>query len=148
MITPIVFTVMPFSKGTEEVWKSGILAACRALGWECLRADMINSPGFVVPQIYDSISRADVIIGEMSDRNPNVFYEIGFAHALGKPTILLAASSDDLRAFDTQGFRHFLHGGAASVAREVLLKVLPELESQILIEPVVPNAVTLYDGLP
>src|ERR1051326_4311972 len=120
------FAVMPFSSRTEEIWASGILSACRALGWDCLRADMINSPGFVVPQIYDLIGSADVIIGEMSDRNPNVFYEIGFAHALGKPTILLAASGEDLRAFDTQGFRHFLHGGSASAARDVLLKVLPE----------------------
>jgi len=126
-----VFTVMPFSERTLKVWESGIRAACRALGWQCLRADMINTPGFVVPQVYDSINSADLVIGEMSDRNPNVFYEIGFAHALGKPTVLLAASSDDLKAFDTQGFRHFLHGGDATKARDILMSVLPEIGESI-----------------
>ena len=140
-----VFTVMPFSDRSKNVWESGICAACKALGWRCLRADMINAPGFVVPQVYDSINSADLVIGEMSDRNPNVFYEIGFAHALGKPTVLLAASSDDLKAFDTQGFRHFLHSGDATRARDILLRVLPEIDESISVQPAIPNGITLYE---
>ena len=106
---------------------------------------MINTPGFVVPQVYDSINSADLVIGEMSDRNPNVFYEIGFAHALGKPTVLLAASSDDLKAFDTQGFRHFLHGGDATKARDILMSVLPEIGESISGQPSIPDGITLYE---
>jgi len=136
---------MPFSDRLASLWTLGISRACQELGWRCVRADMIHTPGFVVGQLYQSITAADVIIGEMTDRNPNVFYEVGFAHALGKPTILLAETSDDLKAFDTQGLRHFLHGGDPAVVRETLARVLPEIEAQLSIEPMIPDATTLYE---
>jgi nucleoside 2-deoxyribosyltransferase len=103
-----VFTVMPFSEALDGIWKAGIEGACQTLGYQVDRADSINRPGFIVNQIYDLIADADVIIGEMTGANPNVFYEIGFAHALGKETILLATSRDDLNVFDLAGRRHFL----------------------------------------
>lgn len=56
-----------------------------------------------------------------------MFYEVGWAHALNKPTILCAKSSDDLRAFDTAGYRHVLHGGKAYVMRKKLNEVVPDV---------------------
>jgi hypothetical protein len=75
-----VFTVMPFSEALSSIWEAGIVAACRDLGFECLRSDLIGTPGTIITQICDSIAAADVVVGEMSEKNPNVFYEIGFAH--------------------------------------------------------------------
>jgi hypothetical protein len=137
---------MPFSEPASKIWQDGIRAACRDLGFECLRSDLISTPGFIVTQIYQSIADADVIIGEMSERNLNVFYEIGFAHALGKHTVLLATSDDDLKVFDTQGRQHFLHRGDPERAREYLTKTLREIEQQRLaVEPQVPQGVVLYE---
>jgi hypothetical protein len=139
------FVVMPFSEQLVDLWKKGIYRACQDCGWECVRADMISSPGFIVGQLYQSIAAADLIIGEMTDRNPNVFYEIGYANALGKPTVLLATTGDDLKAFDTQGLRHFLHGGQPDKVRTTLMQVLPEMEAQLALEPRVPDSRILYE---
>lgn len=140
-----VFVVMPFSDDLAVLWKSGILRICQDLGWTCKRADDITTPGSVVGQLYESINQADVIIGEMTGRNPNVFYEIGYAHALGKPTILLATSADDLKAFDAQGFRHLIHFGDPAIVRTTLKKVLDECELQLSAEITVPGGKTLYE---
>jgi hypothetical protein len=140
-----VFVVMPISARTDDLWHLGIRETCARLGWNCTRADAITEPGFIVTQIHGQLSSADVVIGEMSERNPNVFYEIGYAHALGKHTILLAGSSEDLIAFDTQGFRHFLHSGSAFRVRKILEEVLPAVESHVCHTPSVPGGETLYE---
>jgi len=140
-----VFTVMPFSDAVSKIWNAGILAACQKLGFDCVRADLINRPGFVVNQVYDAIAAADVIIGDMSGSNPNVFYEIGFAHALGKETILLATSPDDLKPFDTSGRRHFLHRGDPERTRGYLIDALRGIEQLLAVEPKVPHGAVLFE---
>jgi hypothetical protein len=135
---------MPFSGSTDPIWE-GISAGCRDVGFRCLRADQLKSPGFIVDQIYSSIAAADIIVGEMSDRNANVFYEVGYAHAIGKPTILLAARAEDLKAFDTAGFRHFLHSGDPATARKILFDVLPQIDEQLQVEPVIPGGKVLFE---
>jgi hypothetical protein len=141
-----VFAVMPFSEALFPIWEAGIRAACDDLKFECLRSDLIGTPGTIITQVCDSIGAADVVVGEVSERNPNVFYEIGFAHALGKETILLATSSDNLIAFDLQHRRHFLHGGDPQRVREHLIKTLRASEQQRLaVENNVPGGVILYE---
>jgi hypothetical protein len=116
---------MPFAKELEDLWQLGIQETILKLGCVCIRADKIDLPGFVVSQIYNQILEADVVIAEMTGQNPNVFYEVGWAHALGKPTILCATNSDELRVFDTQAYRHILHDGRAYVLRKELNRIVP-----------------------
>ena len=66
------------------------LAASNAGGFFCQRSDDITKPGRISLQILQAIGDADLIVADLSEHNPNVMYELGFAHALGKPTILLA----------------------------------------------------------
>jgi len=54
--------------------------------------------------MQQAIERAAVVIAEITPRNPNVFYEVGYAHALGKPTILLARRGSEL-PFDIRSYR-------------------------------------------
>lgn len=74
-----VFAVMPISERTEDLWQLGIYETCTRLGWACTRADAVMEPGFIVSQIQQQLNAADVVIGEVTERNPNVFYEIGLA---------------------------------------------------------------------
>jgi hypothetical protein len=48
---------------------------------------------------------ARLIVADCTDRNPNVFYEIGLAHTIGKPTILLTQKSEDV-PFDLRHLRY------------------------------------------
>jgi hypothetical protein len=136
---------MPISKETENPW-FGIQETCQRLRWECTRADILRTPGPVVDQIYSQIRAADVVIGEMTGGNPNVFYEIGIAHALGKTTVLLAASKEDLTAFDLNHIRHHFHDGLLRNLRGILEEVLANIEigGHPEYEPTLPNGEVLY----
>jgi hypothetical protein len=68
--------------------------------------------------VYDSITRARVIIAELTGRNPNVFYELGIAHEQAKAVVQITQSIDDV-PFDVRHLRTVVYGwGAeANVAR-------------------------------
>jgi hypothetical protein len=127
MTPPRVFVIMPFAEEFDDLWQLGIRDTLVNLGCVCDRADAIETPGFIMSQIYDQIARADVIIAEMTGQNANVFYEVGYAHALDIPTVLCARDRNELRAFDTQSYRHILHQGRAHILRDHLNTIIPEL---------------------
>jgi nucleoside 2-deoxyribosyltransferase len=77
------------------------------------------------------IKTADVVIAELSGANPNVFLEIGYAWGKGRPTILLAKSSEELR-FDVRGQRVLKYENLVEL-RKALRKELKELKKQQLI---------------
>jgi len=70
----------------------------------CLRADNIYGNKPIIEDIWKSINEASIIIAELTERNPNVFYEVGMAHTIGKPTILITQSMDDV-PFDLKHLR-------------------------------------------
>jgi nucleoside 2-deoxyribosyltransferase len=68
------------------------------------RADEVYGPGVIIADIVKQIVESKLIIAEITPANPNVYYEIGYAHALGKPTILIAEKATEL-PFDVSPFR-------------------------------------------
>ena len=73
----------------------------------------------ILERIYNQISRADIVVAEMTGRNPNVFYEAGYAHGLGKPVILLTKSVDDI-PFDLRHYPHIVYQESIVTLREQL----------------------------
>ena len=73
-------------------------------GIVCHRADKELRPGEIVNQLIESLSDADVVIADLTGRNPNVFYELGVRHALRNNTIIIAQDLDDI-PFDLRGMR-------------------------------------------
>lgn len=102
------FVVMPFSPELDDVYHFGIQKTVQALGGACERADEIQHTGGILEKIYDSIRTASIIIAEVSFPNSNVFYEIGFAHALGKPVVLLTRDISS-SPFDLRGYNHIVY---------------------------------------
>lgn len=88
----IVFVSMPFSKASDERYRLAIKPACKSVGAVCERADELMFKRSVVQEVYAHIAKADVIVADISELNPNVTYELGYAHALGKTTLLLTDS--------------------------------------------------------
>lgn len=80
---------MPFASDYNCVWQT-IKQACKELEIDVVRADEIQEIGPIINQIFKSIENADLLIAEISEKNPNVYYEVGVSHSLGKPTVLLA----------------------------------------------------------
>ena len=61
----------------------------------------------MLDRIYNQIAKSDVIISDMTGKNPNVFYETGYAHALGKRVLMLTQSVHDI-PFDLKHFQHII----------------------------------------
>ncbi|HEV2036257.1 MAG TPA: hypothetical protein VGU71_19050 [Candidatus Dormibacteraeota bacterium] len=85
-----IFVLMPFEDRQQPVYDAIRAAVATVKGYICKRSDEITTPGRISFQIIEAIQRADLIIVDLWGHNPNVMYELGFAHAAGKPTILLA----------------------------------------------------------
>ena|ERR1035437_7115482 len=86
---PFVFVLMPFDSSFDDIYKLGIKAACHDAGAYCERVDEQILDESMLERIYNQIYKADIIVADMTGKNPNVFYEAGYAHALGKSTILM-----------------------------------------------------------
>jgi hypothetical protein len=91
------FVMMPFASPIGEYFKSIYEPAIEKAGLLPLRADDdIFSTGKIMDQIWSRINNARVLVAELTGRNPNVFYELGLAHALHKPVVLVSSNQEDV----------------------------------------------------
>jgi hypothetical protein len=115
---PRAFIVMQFSSPFDEIYSDVIKKACEDNGIEPVRADEIYGPGLIVADVAQEILRSKLIIADITPRNANVFFEVGYALALNKPTILLAEKTTEL-PFDLSAFRVLFYensiGGKAKI---------------------------------
>ncbi len=116
-----VFVLMPFSEDFEDVYKAGIKPAVQEAGAYCERLDEQIFHESMLERIYNQISKADLIVADMTGRNPNVFYEVGYAHALGKRVILLTQNGDDI-PFDLKHYPHIVYLGKIAQLKDELAK--------------------------
>ncbi|MFY8036901.1 MAG: hypothetical protein ACOVMQ_07020 [Cyclobacteriaceae bacterium] len=97
MSKPFVLVLMPYAESFNDIYENGIKAACNSkeIDMYCERVDEQIYEERVLDRIYNQINKADYIIADLSGKNPNVFYETGYAHALGKDVILLINDATD-----------------------------------------------------
>ena len=119
---PFAFVLMPFSAEFNDVYTLGIKAACHEAGAYCERVDEQIFTESILDRIYNQISKADIIVSDMSTRNPNVFYETGYAHALGKQVILLTQRADDI-PFDMKHYPHIIYSSITHLKVELKRRV-------------------------
>lgn len=81
--------IMPFHKRYSKIY-SLIKSACVQRGYNCHRSDETYAPDNILKTVIELISRSRFIIAVIDSRNPNVYYELGICHALGKKVILIA----------------------------------------------------------
>lgn len=101
---PKAFVVMQFSSPYNEVYRDAIEPLVREIGFEPLRVDDIFEPTIIINDIKNQVAEASIVIAEITEANPNVYYEVGLSHAMGKPTILLAHRGTKL-PFDVGPYR-------------------------------------------
>lgn len=99
------FVMMPFSNPLGSYYEKIYKTAIEKAGLKPVRADdEIFGTGKIIDQIFSGISSAKVLIAELTTRNPNVFYELGLAHALHKPVVLISSNEGDV-PFDLNHIR-------------------------------------------
>jgi hypothetical protein len=84
------FVVMPFGAVPDRYYSQIYEPAIEDAGLLAARADDAFRAGSVLQEIVDMLMRSTVVLADISEANRNVHYELGLAHALGKPTILVA----------------------------------------------------------
>jgi hypothetical protein len=105
---PGVFVLMPFSEELRPVYEDHIKVVASQLGLTAVRADDFFAARSIVSDIWNAIYSSRIVIADCTGRNPNVFYEIGIAHTIGKPTILISQDIEDV-PFDLRHIRSIVY---------------------------------------
>lgn len=121
----VLSVMMPFESKFSGTY-SAIKNVCAKLGIDCKRADDIWDNSILIQDIFDLIFTSKVVITDFTDRNPNVFYETGVAHTLGKLVIPITQSTNDI-PFDLRHHRALTYLPNA----EGLLKLENDLEKKL-----------------
>ncbi len=91
------FVMMPFQSPHGDYYTQIYEPAIKKAGLRPVRADhTIFGTGKIMNQVWSGIKGAKVLLAELTTKNPNVFYELGLAHALTKPVVLVSANEDDV----------------------------------------------------
>jgi len=119
---PQVFVAMQFGQPFDTLYQEVINPGARTLGLDVIRIDEVAGPGIIFEDIKRQIAEAKIVIAEITAPNQNVFYELGYAHALSKPTILLAQRGKEL-PFDIRSYRVIFYddtiGGKPALERSL-----------------------------
>lgn len=99
--------MMPFDAGFNDVYAAIRLAATNA-GLVCRRADDIWENPAIMQDVVSLIDRSRVVVCDCTGRNPNVFYEAGIAHTLGREVILITQNAGDI-PFDLRHLRYIAY---------------------------------------
>jgi hypothetical protein len=102
------FVMMPFGAWFDRYYQEIYVPAIKDAGFEPVRADELFTTGSVVEQIWDQIEKARLLLADLSGKNPNVFYELGLAHAARKPVVFTASQVDDV-PFDLRHLRVIIY---------------------------------------
>lgn len=103
----LVSLMMPFHASFDDVHAS-IAEASSQCEMQCLRADDIWEHDAVIQDIVSLINRSGIVVCDCTGRNPNVFYEAGIAHSIGKDVVLISQSVEDV-PFDLKHLRFVLY---------------------------------------
>jgi guanylate kinase len=98
------FVLMPFRDQLRPVYEDHVAKVCGDLGLTVTRGDQIFSAKPIMDDVRDAVISARYVIADLTDGNPNVFYELGICHALGKNVILITQNEDV--PFDVRHIRH------------------------------------------
>jgi hypothetical protein len=99
------FVLMPFLPELRPVYEDHIRRVAASLELGVGRADDLFTARSVMADVWAAIFGARLVIADCTGRNPNVFYEMGLAHVLGKPVILITQDPDDV-PFDVRHIRY------------------------------------------
>lgn len=134
------FVIMPFEDTLDTYYSKLIKPAIGEMEYTVKRADEIYSTQAIIDDITNEIEKADIIIADATGKNPNVNYELGYAHALKKNVIIISQTTNDI-PFDYRHKRAIIYNIADVDWQTKLIKSIRETikvldGSDILIEKI------------
>lgn len=146
-MSSLCFVIMPFKEDLNAVYRQ-IREIVTSNGFNCVRADEI-SIGNITKNIFNYIVNAQVVIADLTDANPNVFYELGISHCIGSKTIMVTQENkipfdvtadfvikysnnfeglEKLRSGLNKSLNHIKDGGIIDNPAQMFLPKNPELQ--------------------
>ncbi|MCC7421730.1 MAG: hypothetical protein IT428_15725 [Planctomycetaceae bacterium] len=110
---PYAFVLMPFRNDLQAVFSEHVTPVCRRCDLDVFRGDDFFSSNQIMNEVWNAIYYSSLIIADCTGKNANVFYELGIAHTLGKPALLLSQSLDDV-PFDLRHWRCLIYDSSVS----------------------------------
>jgi hypothetical protein len=99
------FVLMPFGTDEDVKYRRIFRPILERSGYNVTRADDISLPGTIIQDIINSIKKADLILCDLSGNNSNVFYELGYAHAIDPGKVIIIVNNINLLPFDVRHIR-------------------------------------------
>ena len=125
------FVLMPIRPAFDDVLKESIRPAVTDNGLECQRADDIHNNEEIMEDVWERIWECRIVIADLTDDNPNVFYEVGIADTLGKNVIFIAQhNSSGHPPFDVSARRIIFYDNNAQ-GRQKLRKNLADMIASV-----------------
>lgn len=136
---PTAFVIMPYSAVSDLTFETVIRPATTAAGYRVVRADTTLNQRAIMQDVVTGIQNADVVLADLTGRNANVFYELGLAHALKRPTILLAQDAAEI-PFDLKAYRAVIYSIEFGTATELVSSLGMQMEP--LLSAAIQNAIS------
>ena len=99
-----IFVIMPFADEFTPIYEDHLTSVANSLGYSIKRGDNFFSKRSIMADVWSAIVNSKLVIADCTGRNPNVFYELGIAHTLDKPVIMITQNMDDI-PFDVRHLR-------------------------------------------
>ena len=129
---PRMFVAMPFAARFDDTFYLGIVPAAHEAKLSCVRMDDGLPRQLVIAAIHTEIQEADYFLADLTDVNPNVVYEFGYAHALRKPVLLLSATPPESLPFDLRPWPMIVYApGQVWKLKNQLSKALVHLTGEV-----------------
>jgi len=128
----LTFVLMPFTPELTDIYATIIKPTVESGRFDlvCRRADEVKSNRAIIQDIWKSLCEARLVIADLSTLNPNVMYELGMAHTLGKETILIYQRGGNVKfPFDLAHIRRIEYDNDAVGGRKLEEELRATLES-------------------
>ena len=131
VISPIGEEGTETRKRADQVLKHIIGPAAESCGYKPVRADEIDKPGLITSQVIQHIVSDDLVVADLTEKNPNVFYELAIRHAIRKPMVQIMQKGEKI-PFDVAGQRTIpidhTDLDQAAAAKDAIIRQIKEVE--------------------
>jgi hypothetical protein len=147
-----LFVIMPFAPDFEDVYvaiKSSVREALAGEALRCFRLDETRAAGRITPRLIEELGAASLCVADLTGLRPNVMWEVGYAMALGKPTIIITQDKHDL-PFDIRDMQAICYDRghlSQSLARPLTRSVIDTVTAVRRAKPAAPQAASERDSL-
>jgi len=135
------FTIMPYGNWFDTYYQKIYYPAIEEVGLKSTRADDLYRPSSIVHDIWQYTKDCKIVLADLTGKNPNVLYELGLAHAIGKPVILIVETMEDI-PYDLRALRIIEYDKNAYNWGDLLRKKIVNALKEVILSPIkaVPHA--------